>query len=126
MPPGGSRGRGLWCPCPRGAEASGPPEAAGSLHWGTAPAAGRSGGGSRPRWGSPGGLGVVSGPSLGLAEAHAPEGRCLRGISESKESEKRTSRRCSNLPELLSCLNTDPLVLGCQHLTERGTGAQTV
>lgn len=70
--PGGSRGRGLCGPCPRGAEASGSPEAAGSLRWG-------SGGGSRPRWGRPGGLGVVSGPSLGLAEAHAPEGRCWRG-----------------------------------------------
>ena len=47
---------------------------------------------------------MVSSPLLDLAEAHGPEGRCLRGISESKESEKRTSRDCCNLPELLSCL----------------------
>ena len=68
---------------------------------------------------------MVSSPLLDLAEAQGPEGRRLRGISESKESEKRTSRDCSNFPELLSCLNPDPLVLACQRLAEGGTGAET-
>lgn len=69
---------------------------------------------------------MVPSPSLDLAVAHVPEGRCLQGISESKESEKITSRDCSSLPELLSRLNPDPLALGCQRLAEGGTGVETV